>query len=121
MCLSGSEALVFLRKTFIQSRICKSELLTIKKKMRLPQPFKITEIQKYPRAVVIALLIGFLLIFSTVIGHLYNRKEVIADKCEAEKQRLYEVIISERNERIRLYESLIFYKNEANSYKKAIR
>lgn len=86
--------------------------------IKLPQPFKITDIQKYPRAVVIALLIGFLLIFSTVIGHLYNRKEVIADKCEAEKQRLYEVIITERNERIRLYESLIFYKNEANSYKR---
>lgn len=67
---------------------------------------------------VIALLIGFLLVFSSVIGHLYNRKETASEKCESEKQRLYEVIISERNERIRLYESLIFYKNEANSYRR---
>lgn len=73
--------------------------------MKLPTPFTIDEIQKYPKAVVIALLIG-MLIWQII------RNEGIQNKCETEKKQLYDVIIDGQNERIALYESMIFYKRQ---------
>jgi|SRR5690554_1124560 len=86
-------------------------------KTELPTPFSIEEIQKYPKAVVIALLIGLLLLFGSVITFLFIRKEDAAHKCEDEKKELYDLIIKERNERITLYESLIFYQQENKELK----
>lgn len=79
----------------------------------LPKPFSIEEIQKYPKAVVIAILIGLLLLFGSVITYLFVRKEASEEKCEDEKKELYDIIITERNDRIALYESLIFYKKRS--------
>jgi hypothetical protein len=83
----------------------------------LPQPFEQEAIRKDPKAVVIALLIGLLLIFGGVIGVLYYRKEKQDDDCKAETKGLYQTIIEERNARIFFYEKMIFYKNESQQLK----
>ncbi|MEN5306931.1 hypothetical protein ABE425_05405 [Chryseobacterium cucumeris] len=83
----------------------------------LPQPFEQEAIRKDPKAVVIALLIGLLLIFGSVIGVLYYRKEKQADDCKEETKGLYTIIIEERNARIYFYERMIFYKNESRELK----
>lgn len=87
----------------------------------LPKPFSIEEIQKYPKAVVIALLIGLLLLFGSVITFLFIRKEDADTKCETEKKELYDIIIKERNDRIDLYENLIFYKNKSEELETEIQ
>ncbi|WP_333662291.1 hypothetical protein [Chishuiella changwenlii] len=84
-------------------------------KPELPQPFSIDNIQKHPKAVVISLLIGLLLITCSVIGFLFIRKENYQEDCEIEKQALVNQILDERNDRIKLYESMIFYKSKTNS------
>lgn len=86
-------------------------------KPELPQPFSIDDIQKRPKAVVISLLIGLLLITCSVIGFLFIRKEDDMEHCEVEKQALIKTIIEERNDRIKLYEGMIFYKSENQSLK----
>jgi len=86
-------------------------------KPELPQPFTIDNIQKHPKAVVISLLIGLLLIACGVIGFLFIRKEDDKDDCEVEKKALVKQILDERNDRIKLYESMIFYKSENKSLK----
>ncbi|MFJ1323618.1 hypothetical protein ACILDT_11480 [Capnocytophaga canis] len=81
--------------------------------IKLPQPFKINDIDKKTKAVVIALLMGFLLILSTVIGVLFNRMEDKANLCKQEKKELYDLILTERKERIQLYENMLFYKQKS--------
>ncbi len=78
----------------------------------LPQPFGQDDIRKDPKAVVIALLIGLLLLFGGVIGVLYYRKEEQDAKCSEKTDKLYETMIKVRNERIDFYEKMIFYKQE---------
>ena len=76
----------------------------------LPQPFEQEEIQKDPKAVVIALLIGLLLLFGGVIGILYYREQKTSEDCKEETKGLYNQIVEERNARIFFYEKMIFYK-----------
>lgn len=83
----------------------------------LPQPFDQEQIQKDPKAVVIALLIGLLLLFGSVIAVLYYRKEEKDEDCKEETKGLYNQIIKERNERIFFYEAMIFYKKKAEQSK----
>ncbi len=78
----------------------------------LPQPFGQEDIRQDPKAVVIALLIGLLLLFGSVIGVLYYRKEEQDNKCTEKTDKLYEAMIRVRNERITFYEQMIFYKQE---------
>lgn len=86
----------------------------------LPQPFSIEDIQKRPKAVVISLLIGLLIITCSVIAYLFQRKELAAHHCEDEKQLLLKTIIEERDDRIKLYEGMIFYKHQSESLKTEI-
>lgn len=79
-------------------------------KPELPQPFNQDEIRKDPKAVVIGLLIGLLMLCCGVIGILYREKE-------KQQERLYNIILSERNLRIENYERMIFYKQTAENYK----
>ncbi len=83
----------------------------------LPQPYTQEEISKDPKAVVIGLLIGLLLLFGSVIGVLYYRKEGAQDECSKQKDSLYATIITERNKRIENYEGMLFYKRESDSLK----
>ena len=83
----------------------------------LPQPFEQEAIRKDPKAVVIALLIGLLLMFGGVIGVLYYRKEKQDDECNKTTAGLYNKIIEERDARIYFYEKMIFYKNESRIQK----
>ncbi|AQX86547.1 hypothetical protein I6H88_04260 [Elizabethkingia bruuniana] len=82
----------------------------------LPQPYSQEDIRKDPKAVVIGLLIGLLLIFGGVIGVLYNRKEQQTDDCSEKIDSLYFTIIKERNKRIDTYEAMIFYKKKSDSF-----
>lgn len=81
----------------------------------LPQPFEQEAIRKDPKAVVIALLIGLLLIFGSVIAVLYYRKEKQDDECKEETKSLYNTIIEERNARVFFYEEMIFYKTKSEN------
>lgn len=83
----------------------------------LPQPFEQEAIRRDPKAVVIALLIGLLLIFGGVIGVLYYRKEKQSDDCKEDTKQLYNTIIEERNARIFFYEQMIFYKDKSEKLK----
>ncbi|WP_018675538.1 hypothetical protein [Riemerella columbina] len=78
----------------------------------LPQPFDQEDIRRDPKAVVIGLLIGLLLIFGSVIGVLYSRKEDGDENCQERISRLYDTILKERNKRIFFYEEMIFYKRQ---------
>ncbi len=79
----------------------------------LPKPFSIEEIQKYPKAVLIAFLIGLLTLFGgMLINVFYKREESVVD-CETEKKELYSLILKERQDRIVLYEDMLFYKNKS--------
>ncbi|WP_407517274.1 hypothetical protein [Elizabethkingia anophelis] len=82
----------------------------------LPQPYSQEDIRKDPKAVVIGLLIGLLLIFGGVIGVLYNRKEQQTEDCSEKTDSLYFTIIKERNKRIDTYEAMIFYKKKSDSF-----
>lgn len=79
-------------------------------KPELPQPFEQEDIRKDPKAVVIGLLIGLLLLCCSVIGILYREKE-------KQQERLYKVILDERNQRIENYEQMIFYKTKSDALK----
>ena len=81
----------------------------------LPQPFEQDAIRKDPKAVVIGLLIGLLLIFGSVIGVLYYREQDREDECKKETKILNKTIIEERNARILFYEELIFYKSKSET------
>lgn len=81
----------------------------------LPQPFEQEAIRKDPKAVVIGLLIGLLLIFGGVIGVLYYREEKREDESKEEIKNLNKTIIEERNARIYFYEKLIFYKSKSDT------
>lgn len=85
---------------------------------QLPQPFKQEDIRKDPKAVVIGLLIGFLLIFSGVIATLYYRKEDIDETCDEKIEKLYAQMLDSRNKRIELYEKMIFYKKKSEDLEK---
>lgn len=85
---------------------------------QLPQPFEQEDIRKDPKAVVIGLLIGFLLIFSGVIAALYYRKEDTDDTCDEKIERLYAQMLESRNQRIELYEEMIFYKKKSEDLEK---
>ena len=80
----------------------------------LPQPFDQDAIIKDPKAVVIALMIGLLLIFGGVIAVLYYRKEKQDDECKEETKGLYNTILEERNARVFFYEEMIFYKTKSD-------
>lgn len=80
--------------------------------MKLPQPFDQKDIRKDPKAVVIGLLIGLLLLFSAVISFLYYRKEDDDAKCNEKVERLYSQMLESRNQRIFFYEQMIFYKRK---------
>lgn len=77
---------------------------------QLPQPFEQEDIRKDPKAVVIGLLIGLLLLCCSVIGILYREKE-------KQQERLYDLILDERNQRIENYEQMIFYKTKSEELK----
>lgn len=79
----------------------------------LPKPFSIEEIQKYPKAVIIAFLIGLLVLFGGMLINVFYKREDSVDDCEAEKKELYSLILKERQDRILLYEDMIFYKEKA--------
>lgn len=78
----------------------------------LPQPFQIKDIQEAPKAVFIAFLIGLLLVLISLLGTVFYRRESAIDDCEDEKRVLIKQMLDERQERITLYESLIFYKSK---------
>lgn len=78
----------------------------------LPQPFTIKDIQDYPKAVFIAFLVGLLLVLMSLLGTVFYRRESAIDDCEDEKKELIKQMLTERQERITLYESLIFYKSK---------
>ncbi|SDE77668.1 hypothetical protein [Riemerella columbipharyngis] len=84
----------------------------------LPQPFDQEDIRKDPKAVVIGLLIGLLLIFASVIAALYHKEDSDSQDCEKRVSRLYDTILSERNKRIKFYEAMIFYKSENQKLQK---
>jgi hypothetical protein len=65
--------------------------------MDLKQPFSLPDIRKYPKEVIIALLIGLLFYFITR-----------ADNKDAENTRLNARIDTIKTETIRLYEKVIF-------------
>ncbi|MHC5353096.1 hypothetical protein ACYSNX_02735 [Myroides sp. LJL115] len=79
----------------------------------LPKPFSIEEIQKYPKAVMIAFLIGLLVLFGGMLISVFYKREESVDDCEAERKQLYSLILQERQDRILLYEDMIFYKEKA--------
>ncbi|WP_260377665.1 hypothetical protein [Riemerella anatipestifer] len=81
-------------------------------KTHLPQPFEQEDIRKDPKAVVIGLLIGLLLMFGSVIGVLFNRREEVDENCKDRIFKLYDTILVERNKRIYFYERMIFYQKE---------
>ncbi|MBT0527124.1 hypothetical protein JZ949_10020 [Riemerella anatipestifer] len=81
-------------------------------KPNLPQPFEQEDIRKDPKAVVIGLLIGLLLMFGSVIGVLFNRREEVDENCKDRIFKLYDTILVERNKRIYFYERMIFYQKE---------
>lgn len=83
----------------------------------LPQPFDQEDIRKDPKAVVIALLIGLLLIFGSVIGVLYYRKEDKEEDYQSKIDGLYSTILKERNDRIFFYEKMIFFQRENEKLK----
>ncbi len=83
----------------------------------LPQPFDQDDIRRDPKAVVIALLIGLLLIFGSVIGVLYYRKEEKDEDSAKKIEGLYSIILKERNDRIFFYEKMIFYQRENEQLK----
>lgn len=85
---------------------------------QLPQPFKQEDIRRDPKAVVIGLLIGFLLIFSGVISVLYYRKETTDETCDEKIEKLYAQMLDSRNKRIELYEEMIFYKKKSENLEK---
>lgn len=74
----------------------------------LPQPFNQDDIRKDPKAVVIALLIGLLLIFGSVIGVLFFKLEKKEDKIA----NLYDKVIDYRTKKGEYYEKMIFYRTE---------
>ena len=74
----------------------------------LPQPFNQNDIRKDPKAVVIALLIGLLLIFGGVIAVLFFKLE----KKENKIADLYEKVIEYRTQKAEYYEQMIFYSKE---------
>ncbi|MCL1652590.1 hypothetical protein BAZ12_00720 [Elizabethkingia miricola] len=76
----------------------------------LPQPFEQEDIRKDPKAVVIGLLIGLLLLCCGAIGFIYREKE-------KQSERLYQVILDERNQRIENYEKMIFWQNQTKTLK----
>ena len=80
----------------------------------LPQPFDQDAIIKDPKAVVIALMIGLLLILGGVIALLYYRKEKQSDVFKQETIGLYNTILEERNARVFFYEEMIFYKTKSD-------
>jgi len=75
-------------------------------KAQLPQPFAQEDIRKDPKAVIIALLIGLLMLTCGAIVYLYISKE-------KDQQKLYGMIIEERNQRISTYEKMLFYRAQA--------
>ncbi|MGG5507906.1 MULTISPECIES: hypothetical protein [unclassified Myroides] len=81
----------------------------------LPKPFSIEEIQKYPKAVIIAFLIGLLVLFGGMLIGIFYKREDSATDCETEKKQLYGLILKEREDRILLYENMIFYKDKVNT------
>lgn len=76
--------------------------------LKLPQPFNQEQIRKDPKAVVIALLIGLLLLNASVITYLYDQGE----KKERKIDQINEKWLAEKRERITMYEKMLFYKNE---------
>lgn len=85
---------------------------------KLPQPFEQKDIREDPKAVVIALLIGLLLVFGIVISVLYYRIESKDDHCDERIERLYAHILDKREQRIQLYEQMIFYKKKSEELEK---
>jgi hypothetical protein len=70
--------------------------------MEIPKPYSITEIRKYPLAVAFSIVVGLLAICVGVILEKSIRENELVDKADREK-----------TERIKLYESLIFYKEKS--------
>ena len=68
----------------------------------LPRPYSIYEIRKYPLAVAFSIVVGLLAVCVGVILEKDRRENELIDKADKEK-----------TERIKLYESLIFYKDKS--------
>lgn len=85
---------------------------------QLPQPFGQEDIRRDPKAVVIGLLIGLLLLFATVISVLYYREMSRDDDCDKKVENLYQDMLNARNKRINYYEEMIFYKNKSETLEK---
>jgi len=72
--------------------------------MEIPKPYSIAEIRKYPLAVAFSIVVGLLAICVGIILEKNIREDELIDKADREK-----------TERIRLYESLIFYKEKSET------
>lgn len=77
------------------------------------KPFTIEEISKYPNAVIIALLIGMLIMFGSVIGVLWYRDNSIDERCDQRIEEKNRQIIQIHQERIRALEARDYYKQKA--------
>lgn len=69
----------------------------------LPQPFNQEDIRQDPKAVVIGLLIGLLLICLSAIGFLFYRVEQKNEKIA----HIYQQVMDERSKKAEYYEKLI--------------
>lgn len=85
---------------------------------QLPQPFNQEDIRRDPKAVVIGLLIGLLMLSCGVIGILYDKKENGDTYCDERVEKLYIEMLANRNKRIELYEAMIFYKEKSEALEK---
>lgn len=84
-------------------------------KPELPQPFEQEDIRKDPKAVVIALLIGLLLICVGAIAFLYFRLE----KKDERIYSIYKEMVDYRTQKAEYYEKMIFYKHQTDQFKKS--
>lgn len=80
----------------------------------LPQPFNQDDIRKDPKAVVIGLLIGLLLICLGAIGFLFYR-------VEQKENKIYEVyneMVKYRTQKAEYYEKMLMYKVQNEQLRK---
>ena len=80
----------------------------------LPQPFDQEEIRKDPKAVVIGLLIGLLLICLGAIGFLYDKVETKENKIH----QVYQEMVDYRTKKAEYYEKMILYKLQVQQLQK---
>ncbi|MCD2424478.1 hypothetical protein LQ567_16985 [Niabella pedocola] len=79
------------------------------------KPFTIEEISKYPKAVIIALLIGMLMMFGSVIAVLWYRDNSIDAHCDERIEEKNRQIIQIHQDRIKALEARDYYKQKAET------